>query len=71
MAISKFSVLKSLSNKEITEAIVETQKELFFLKFKRATRQAFKPNQIKMTKCRLAQLKTLLSLRLNSLQKNN
>ena len=71
MAISKFTLLESLSNKEITEAIAETRKELFSLKFKKATRQSFKPNKIKMTKCRLAQLKTLLSLRLNSIEKNN
>jgi large subunit ribosomal protein L29 len=71
MAISKFTLLESLSNKEITEAIAETRKELFSLKFKKATRQTFKPNKIKMTKCRLAQLKTLLSLRLNSIEKNN
>jgi large subunit ribosomal protein L29 len=71
MAISKFTLLESLSNKEITEAIAETRKELFSLKFKKATRQTFKPNKIKITKCRLAQLKTLLSLRLNSIEKNN
>ena len=71
MAISKFTLLESLSNKEITEAIAETRKELFSLKIKKATRQTFKPNKIKMTKCRLAQLKTLLSLRLNSIEKNN
>jgi large subunit ribosomal protein L29 len=71
MAISKFTLLESLSNKEITEAIAETRKELFSSKFKKATRQTFKPNKIKMTKCRLAQLKTLLSLRLNSIEKNN
>lgn len=71
MAISKFTLLESLSNKEITEAIAETRKELFSLKFKKATRQTFKPNKIKLTKCRLAQLKTLLSLRLNSIEKNN
>jgi large subunit ribosomal protein L29 len=71
MAISKFTLLESLSNKEITEAIAETRKELFSLKFKKATRQTFKTNKIKMTKCRLAQLKTLLSLRLNSIEKNN
>jgi ribosomal protein L29 len=71
MAISKFTLLESLSNKEITEAIAETSKELFSLKFKKATRQTFKPNKIKLTKCRLAQLKTLLSLRLNSIEKNN
>lgn len=69
MAISKFSLLKSLSNKEIIELISETQKELFSLRFKKATRQAFTSSKIKATKCRLAQLKTLLSLRLNSVEK--
>lgn len=71
MAIAKFTLLESLSNSEITEAIAETRKELFSLKFKQATRQTFKPNKIKIAKCRLAQLKTLLSLRLNSIEKNN
>jgi len=70
MAISKFTLLESLSNKEITEAIAETRKELFSLKFKKATRQTFKPNKIKNAKCRLAQLKTLLSLQLNFIEKN-
>jgi len=36
MAISKFTLLESLSNKEITEAIAETRKELFSLKFKKS-----------------------------------
>jgi len=66
MAISKFTLLESLSNKEITEAIAETRKELFSLKFKKATRQSFKPHNIKYSKRRLAQLKTLFTLRLNS-----
>jgi ribosomal protein L29 len=69
MAISKFNLLKPLSNTEIIESITETQKELFSLRFKKATRQAFTVNKIKATKCRLAQLKTLLSLRLNSIEK--
>jgi len=69
MAISKFNLLNPLSNKEIAEAISEAQKELFSLRFKKATRQAFKANKIKLTKCRLAQLKTLLSLRVDSIEK--
>jgi ribosomal protein L29 len=69
MAISKFNLLKSLSNKEIIESISETQKELFSLRFKKATRQAFTSNKIKVIKCRLAQLKTLLSLRINFVEK--
>lgn len=71
MAIVKFKLLKSLSTNEIKEAILKTQKELFDLKFKKATRQSFKPNKIKNAKCRLAQLKTLLNLQLNSLETNN
>jgi len=71
MAISKFNLIKSLSDKEIIELINETQKELFSLRFKKATRQSFKPNKIKSAKCRLAQLKMLLSLQLNSIEKNN
>lgn len=69
MAISKFNLIKSLSDKEIIELINETQKELFFLRFKKATRQAFTSNEIKIAKCRLSQLKTLLTLRLNSIEK--
>jgi large subunit ribosomal protein L29 len=71
MEISKFNVLKSLSNKEILEAIIETEKELFSLRFKKATRQSFKPHNIKEKKRRLAQLKTLLTFRLNSSENNN
>jgi ribosomal protein L29 len=69
MGISKFNILTSLSNEEILEAIIETEKELFSLRFKKATRQAFTSNKIKATKCRLAQLKTLLSLRINFVEK--
>ena len=71
MGISKFNILTSLSNEEILEAIIETEKELFSLRFKKATRQSFKPHKIKETKRRLAQLKTLLTFRLNSSEKNN
>jgi large subunit ribosomal protein L29 len=67
MKLSKFNVLLSLSNDEILQAIVKTEKELFNLRFKKATRQSFKSHKIKETKRRLAQLKTLLTFRLNSL----
>ena len=66
MSISKFTDVALLSNDEILEEILKTEKELFTLKFKKATRQSFKPHTIKNTKRRLAQLKTLLTLRLNS-----
>lgn len=66
MGLPKFTDVASFSNDEILEEILKAEKELFNLKFKKATRQAFKPHTIKYTKRRLAQLKTLLTLRLNS-----
>jgi large subunit ribosomal protein L29 len=66
MGIPKFNDLTLLSNDEILEDIIKTEKELFNLKFKKATRQSFKPHNIKYSKRRLAQLKTLFTLRLNS-----
>jgi ribosomal protein L29 len=38
------------------------------LRFKKATRQSFKSHEIKNAKRRLAQLKTLLTLRLENLE---
>ena len=72
MGVPQFSNIISLSNSEISEAIIETENQLFNLRFKKATRQSFKSHEIKHTKRRLAQLKTLLTLRLQSLeQKEN
>jgi large subunit ribosomal protein L29 len=69
MGIPQFNDVTSFSNNEISEAIIQTEKELFNLRFKKATRQPFKTHEIKHTKRRLAQLKTLLTLRLNLLEK--
>ena len=72
MGIPQFSDIISLSNAEISEAIIETENRLFNLRFKKATRQSFKSHDIKHAKRRLAQLKTLLTLRLQNLeQKEN
>jgi large subunit ribosomal protein L29 len=68
MSLPQFTDVISLSNTEISEAIIETENELFNLRFKKATRQSFKSHQIKHTKCRLAQLKTLLTLRLENVE---
>jgi len=68
MSLPQFTDIISLSNTEISEAIIETENELFNLRFKKATRQSFKSHQIKHTKRQLAQLKTLLTLRLESLE---
>lgn len=68
MSLPQFTDVISLSNKEISEAIIETENELFNLRFKKAVRQSFKSHQLKHTKRRLAQLKTLLTLRLKNLE---
>ena len=69
MGISQFTDILSLSNTEISEAIIKTETELFNLRFKKATRQSFKSHEIKYNKRRLAQLKTLLKLRLKKIKK--
>ena len=71
MSLPQFNDVTSLSNNEISEAIIRTEKELFTLRFKKATRQPFKPHEIKHTKRRLAQLKTILTLRLDALEQKN
>ena len=68
MGLPKFNDIISLSNTEISEAIIETENQLFKLRFKKATRQNFKVHEIKNAKRRLAQLKTLLTSRLENLQ---
>ena len=72
MGLPKFTDIISLSNTEISEAIIETENQLFTLRFKQATRQSFQSHEIKYAKRRLAQLKTLLTSRLDNLeQKDN
>ena len=44
--------------------------EIFNLRFKKATRQSFKPNDIKNAKRKLAQFKTLLGMRLEETENN-
>ena len=68
MSLPQFTDIISFSNKEISEAIIETENELSNLRFKKAVRQSFKSHEIKHTKRRLAQLKTLLTLRLENLE---
>ena len=71
MALPKFTNIISLSNDEISKEILETENQLFTLRFKKATRQSFKSNEIKNAKRRVAQLKTLLTMKLqNSQQKD-
>jgi ribosomal protein L29 len=58
MGLPKFTDIISLSNTEISEAIIETENQLFNLEIKNAKR-------------RLAQLKTLLTLRLQNLEQKD
>jgi large subunit ribosomal protein L29 len=71
MGLHKFTDIISLSNAEVSAAIIETENKLFNLRFKKATRQSFKAHEIKTSKRRLAQLKTLLTSRLQNLEPKN
>lgn len=61
MSLPQFTEIISLSNKEISEGIIQTEKKLFHLRFRKATRQSLKSHSIKHTKRRLAQLKSRLA----------
>ena len=50
----------SMSTQELIKELKEAEKVLFDLRFKKATRQPFKPHQIKATKKKVARLKTIL-----------
>jgi large subunit ribosomal protein L29 len=55
---SKYDI--SISTQELIKELKETEKALFDLRFKKATRQSFKPHEIKATKKKVATLKTIL-----------
>lgn len=59
MALPKVDDIKSLSDQELSEQIAEVRKELFQLRFQKATRQTVKPHQFKHARHRLAQLMTI------------
>ena len=60
MALSKISEARSLSDEELLTAIADTKRELFQLRFQKATRQLDKQvHQFKHTRHRLAQLMTV------------
>ena len=71
MGLAKFTEIVSLSNTEISEAIIEAESQLFNLRFRQATRQSFQSHEIKNTKRRLALLKTLLTLKLQNLEQED
>ncbi|WP_017297639.1 50S ribosomal protein L29 [Nodosilinea nodulosa] len=60
MALSKIKEARSLSDEELLNAIAETKRELFQLRFQKATRQLDKQNhQFKHARHRLSQLMTV------------
>lgn len=71
MSLPQFTDILSRSNVEISEAIIETENKLFNLRFKKATQQNLKSNEIKYTKRQLAHLKTLLTLRLEETEQTD
>lgn len=58
MGLSQYSTISSLSNQEINVEMVKIEKEIFDLRFKKATRQSYKLHELKNKKRKLAQLKT-------------
>lgn len=69
MSLPQFADIISLSNNDLSEEIVEIKNEIFNLRFKKATRQSFKSSDLKKAKRKLAQLKTLLGMRLEKQEK--
>lgn len=57
---SNSKVKMSMSTQELIKELKETERVLFDLRFKKATRQPFKPHEIKATKKKVAILKTIL-----------
>lgn len=59
MALPKISEIRALSDQELSEQIVAAKKQLFDLRFQKATRQLEKTHQFGHVRHRLAQLMTV------------
>lgn len=59
MALPKIEEVRDLSDQELDDQILAAKKELFDLRFQKATRQLDKSHQFKHTRHRLAQLMTI------------
>jgi len=59
MPLPKVDEVKGLSDQELSDQITTVKKELFQLRFQKATRQMDKPHQFKHKRHRLAQLMTI------------
>ena len=58
-----FKNIISLSNDQILDEIIKTENTIFNLRFKKATKQAFKIHELRNEKRYLSQLQTLLTMR--------
>lgn len=56
MSLPKIDEITRLTNSELENEILNVKKELFRLRLRRGTKQAFKSHQLKHSKHRLAQL---------------
>lgn len=59
MPLPQVDEIRELDDQEIGDQIVAIKKELFQLRFQKATRQLEKPHQFKHLRHRLAQLMTI------------
>lgn len=59
MPLPKIDEVRELSDQDIADQIAAVKKELFQLRFQKATRQLEKPHQFKHLRHRLAQLMTI------------
>jgi large subunit ribosomal protein L29 len=59
MPLPKISEFRELSDQEVSDEIASTKKELFQLRFQKATRQLEKTHQFKHLRHKLAQLMTI------------
>jgi ribosomal protein L29 len=64
MGLPTFSDIISLSNAEISETIIETENQLFNLRFKKATRQTFKVHEIKKCKTSFSTIKNAFNIKI-------
>jgi large subunit ribosomal protein L29 len=59
MSLPKIDEVRELSDQELSDQIASVKKELFQLRFQKATRQLEKPHQFRHFRHRLAQLMTV------------
>ena len=69
MAQKKFEDLRTKTDDQLTEQLVELKREQFNLRFQSATNQLERPARIKEVRRAIAQIKTLQTERVRSAEK--